>query len=254
MAADRQRINKRLVDSLSADGTDRLFWDSELLGFGLRISPPGRLTYILQYRLDGRQRRFKIGTHGSPWAPEGARQEAKPLLGRIAEGEGPQQAKFDERVEMLVAQLCDLYLAEGLLTRKETSIASARSDISDCWRLCARMASGPSLNQRTRFTVTLYDKWCEQDGHQHGLKRFLTLTEKEGGREAIIEHLGDGDSLCIGRSADPGSWIEVRLADFNAPGLHAASGARAKSALENVALGRPASCTAVQGRGAGTGL
>lgn len=63
-----------------------------------------------------------------------------------------------------------------------------------------------------------------------------------------VRYIGDGDSLCIGASADPGSWIEVRLADFDAPELHAASGARAKAALETVALGRPASCTAVRGR------
>ena len=131
MASARQRINKRLIDGISADGTDRLLWDSDVSGFGLRVSSAGCLTYILQYRLSGRERRYKIGRHGSPWAPETARQEARRLLGLIAAGQDPQQSRFDERVELSVAQVCDLYLSEGLLTRKETSIAAARSDLEN---------------------------------------------------------------------------------------------------------------------------
>ncbi len=64
----------------------------------------------------------------------------------------------------------------------------------------------------------------------------------------LVRYVGDGDSLCIGASNEPGSWIEVRLADFDAPELHAASGGFAKAALEKAALGRSASCTAVRGR------
>ncbi|MDT9600441.1 nuclease [Sphingosinicella rhizophila] len=64
----------------------------------------------------------------------------------------------------------------------------------------------------------------------------------------FVRYVGDGDSLCIGASADPRTWIEVRLADFDAPELHAALGARAKAALKAVALRRPAMCTAVRGR------
>lgn len=129
MAAERQRISKRFIDSLVASGMDRMLWDCDTLGFGLRVSAVGRITYILQYRIEGRQRRFKIGTHGSPWTPELARQEAKRLLGCVATGDDPQRVKFDERSELSVAQVCELYLAEGLLTRKPTSIASARADI-----------------------------------------------------------------------------------------------------------------------------
>lgn len=58
MSTDRVRITKRFVDGLSADGTDRFLWDSDVLGFGIRISPAGKLVYVLQYRIEGRQRRF----------------------------------------------------------------------------------------------------------------------------------------------------------------------------------------------------
>lgn len=45
----------------------------------------------------------------------------------------------------------------------------------------------------------------------------------------IVRYVGDGDSLCVGTSSDPATWIEVRLADFNAPELHADGGAAAKN-------------------------
>lgn len=64
----------------------------------------------------------------------------------------------------------------------------------------------------------------------------------------IVRYVGDGDSLCVGQSGDPQTWIEVRLADFNAPELQSREGRTAKAALERIALGRPARCTAGGGR------
>lgn len=61
-----------------------------------------------------------------------------------------------------------------------------------------------------------------------------------------VRYIGDGDSLCVGNSSDPST--EVRLADFNAPELHAEGGQAAKTALERLALGRNAQCVATRGR------
>jgi hypothetical protein len=36
-----------------------------------------------------------------------------------------------------------------------------------------------------------------------------------------VSYTGDGDSLCVGASSDPSTWIEVRLADFDAREIHA---------------------------------
>lgn len=63
-----------------------------------------------------------------------------------------------------------------------------------------------------------------------------------------VRYIGDGDSLCVGNSSDPATWIEVRLADFNAPELHADGGAAAKAALERLAMGQNAQCVATRGR------
>lgn len=64
----------------------------------------------------------------------------------------------------------------------------------------------------------------------------------------IVRYVGDGDSLCVGQSNDPNTWIEVRLADFNAPELHSPAGPGAKATLEHIAMGHAAQCVAGGGR------
>lgn len=64
-----------------------------------------------------------------------------------------------------------------------------------------------------------------------------------------VRYVGDGDGLCVGMSADPTTWIEVRLADFDAPELRSAEGPRAKAILHRIAFGLVAECTAKRGRG-----
>lgn len=63
-----------------------------------------------------------------------------------------------------------------------------------------------------------------------------------------VRDVGDGDSLCVGQASNPNTWIEVRLADFNAPELRSPQGPRAKAALERIALGHTAQCVAGGGR------
>ncbi|MEQ1672647.1 MAG: nuclease [Hyphomicrobium sp.] len=63
-----------------------------------------------------------------------------------------------------------------------------------------------------------------------------------------VRYVGDGDSLCVGAGADPNGWIEVRIADFDAPELHAPLGRRSKLMLEQIAMGQPVVCAAARGR------
>lgn len=65
----------------------------------------------------------------------------------------------------------------------------------------------------------------------------------------VVRYVGDGDGLCVGKTADPKEWIEVRLADFDARELHQPGGAAAKAALERIALLSAVICTTERGRG-----
>lgn len=60
----------------------------------------------------------------------------------------------------------------------------------------------------------------------------------------VVRYVGDGDSLCIGPKGKPDRWVEVRLADFNAPELNERGGQSAKALLRQLAMGRRLVCTA----------
>ena len=125
----RGKITKRSVDALTpTDTPEVVLWDTEIKGFGVRARTGGTKTYILHYRPGGGRssslRKFSIGRHGSPWTPNTARIEAKRLLGRVAAGEDPGERKSADRRAMTVAELCDLYLAEGAIHKKASTPAS----------------------------------------------------------------------------------------------------------------------------------
>ena len=62
-----------------------------------------------------------------------------------------------------------------------------------------------------------------------------------------VRYVGDGDSLCVGPTRNPKTWVEIRLADFYAPELREPGGGRAKATLERITTGRTLTCTAVRG-------
>ncbi|HCQ53235.1 MAG TPA: nuclease [Brevundimonas diminuta] len=64
----------------------------------------------------------------------------------------------------------------------------------------------------------------------------------------LVRYIGDGDSLCIGPSTDPSTWIEIRLSDFDAPELNQSGGRDARDRLSRLVRGRVLDCVAVRGR------
>ncbi|NEZ03781.1 tyrosine-type recombinase/integrase [Wenzhouxiangella sp. XN201] len=63
----------------------RLEWDSDLRGFGVRVTAAGAKSYIAQAKVNGKTRRVTLGRHGTITADK-ARNKAKIKLGRMADG------------------------------------------------------------------------------------------------------------------------------------------------------------------------
>lgn len=102
------KLTKRTIDGLQPRDKDYFEWDDELSGFGIRIWPTGKKTYVAQYRVGKQTRRFKIGSHGALTVDE-ARKQARTVLGDVARGEDPQQDRSTRRKSLTVKDLCDLY-------------------------------------------------------------------------------------------------------------------------------------------------
>ena len=82
------RITKRAVDALTVSAKDTVFWDRDLAGFGLRVQPSGRKTYVVQSRGPCGPKRVTLGLHGDISADE-ARKQAAVVIDRIKRGEDP---------------------------------------------------------------------------------------------------------------------------------------------------------------------
>lgn len=96
------RLTKRTLDALLANGVTGFLWDEDLKGFGVKTSANGTASYVVQYRMGGREsktRRYTIGGHGSPWTPAMAREEAARMLMLVAQGRDPVESDKQRRRE-----------------------------------------------------------------------------------------------------------------------------------------------------------
>lgn len=104
------RITKRSVEATTPHPNKDLFrWDDQLKGFGIRIKPSGRCTYIIQYRnAAGRSRRLTVGRHGTLTADQ-ARATARQMLADASQGGDPLEERERPRKGPSVAQLLESY-------------------------------------------------------------------------------------------------------------------------------------------------
>ena len=105
------KINKRFVDALSCGNKDKVYWDDELRGFGVRVRVSGRKYYIVQTRYNGRQRKYTIGPHG-PITSEKARAKALEVLAALKDGKDPIEDDSRLRRCMTMKQMGKKFLDE----------------------------------------------------------------------------------------------------------------------------------------------
>ena len=111
MANRIPRISKRSVDAVKAGGTDTVYWDGELTGFGLRVRRSGRKSYVVQTRIAGKLCWFTIGPHG-PLNPDQARARALEILACAKKGIDPREADARREAEPSMADLGRRFLEE----------------------------------------------------------------------------------------------------------------------------------------------
>lgn len=81
------RLTKTFVESVEFDGKQRIVFDTELRGFGLRVGKDSKV-FIVQKDIAGRTRRATIGGYPT-FSVDMARREARQLLAAMAKGIDP---------------------------------------------------------------------------------------------------------------------------------------------------------------------
>ena len=127
-----QRLMDRDVKLLPAPKrSNRITYDDDVKGFGVRVTAAGGRAFILNYRrkADGLERRWTIGSFPD-WGVGAARDEAKRLKRLIDGGGDPVGAHQGERSAPTIADLCDRFAAEYLPRKRPLTQRDYRQQIA----------------------------------------------------------------------------------------------------------------------------
>jgi integrase len=109
------KLTKGAVDRVAKPdtaNTDLLYWDTEPKGFGLRVTPTGKATFIVQGRVygSGKEARITIGPYGV-FTVDQARDVAREHLRTMRMGLDPRDLKRrDEAMKVTLQQVSDAYV------------------------------------------------------------------------------------------------------------------------------------------------
>lgn len=181
-------------------------WDSEVPGFGARVTTTGKRTYILNYRTRaGRQRRITLGTAKALTASQ-ARKLARQELANVARGEDPRAVRILEREleGRTFAALADLYL-EHLRKRNtpptDRTLRIYERDYLGRWLLPA-FGSRPVAKIGRDEVIRLHRRVGKRSGH-YLANRVLQFVVAMGKYGAAIGWWPDGKALTVFKDRFP---------------------------------------------------
>jgi integrase len=119
------------------DSGNRITYDDEIKGFGLRVTSAGAKAFILNYRAGGRERRITIGAYPD-WSVSAARKYAKEMKRQIDVGEDPMADRHADRAAPTIDDLADRFVKEHLAKRRDSTAQSYQTIL----RLYIRPALG----------------------------------------------------------------------------------------------------------------
>ncbi|MFL6725053.1 MAG: tyrosine-type recombinase/integrase [Sphingomicrobium sp.] len=134
---NRAKLTKGYVDRVKPGAKDEFHWDTELKGFGLRVTPAGKVSFIVQGRVEGsaKEARLTIGTYGV-FTPDQARDVAREHLRSMRLGVDPRDVKRqDEAAKVTLRQVADAYFARPGMLKESTKTEMERhvSKVFEAW-------------------------------------------------------------------------------------------------------------------------
>jgi integrase len=249
-----QKLTDAVVRKLAAPATgNRVRYDSDIKGFGVRITAAGARAFVLNYRRrsDALERRATIGAFPD-WSVAAAREEAKRLKRLIDGGADPVGEQRDQRDAATVNDLCDRFEQEHLPRKRASTAADYRSMLRvhvrpelgrrkvnavefadvDALHRAVTKRSGPYRGNRTIALLSkmfsLAVRWkLRTDNPVKGIerndeakrKRYLTEPELERLKKALTEHddrvAADVFRFLLLTGARRGEVLQARWRDFD---------------------------------------
>jgi integrase len=135
---NRAKLTKGYVDRLKPGSKDEFHWDTELKGFGLRLSAGGKISFIVQGRVKGSEKeaRLTIGSYGV-FSPDQARDVAREHLRSMRLGVDPRDVRRqDEAAKVTLRQVADAYFARPGMLKESTKTEMERhvDKVFEAWK------------------------------------------------------------------------------------------------------------------------
>lgn len=112
------RLQERTIRALEPPHKgNRIHFDDAVPGFGIRVTAADARAFVLNYRVDGRLRRYTIG-RWPDWSATAARAKAAELRQKLANGEDPLDQKASARNDPTFRTLVAEYLERHASTKR----------------------------------------------------------------------------------------------------------------------------------------
>lgn len=164
------KLTKSMVEnSILPEKGQAFLWDSEVRGFGVRLTPSSR-TYIVQGRVGGVERRVSLGRHGVLTVQE-ARNKARSALSGMGNGVDPvAEKKRSEAYALTLNELSEKYI-KARRDLKPSSIADIRKHLQKSF---ASWADRPAV-EITRDKVATRFRELSERSHAQANQAFRIL-------------------------------------------------------------------------------
>ena len=116
------KLTKKIIDKFKYEGngiSQDIRWDNQLPGFGIRIYPTGRKSFVLAYRTNGRKHIMTVGQYGV-FTLNQARDNAKEMLVKVNNGGDPLHDRKKLVRGKTINDLCEAYLERYAKLHKKT--------------------------------------------------------------------------------------------------------------------------------------
>lgn len=233
--AEPQKLTKTLIDGLQAPMKDTIHWDTEVKGFGVKVTPRGRKVFLAMHRPKGHvgaAKKYTIGTYGE-WTVQQAREKAREILVESSKGtdlgakeRAEKRRLASDRINDLVDQFLEKHASQNrtgdetkrILHRELTPKFGKRSihgltkhDVISILEDITKRGS-PIMANRTLAAIRKFLNWCVSRGViESSPAQGVDAQARERSRDRILATDETRDAIAAARDmAYPfGSIVEL---------------------------------------------
>jgi integrase len=222
--------NVRTWSDFDKSKAEHIVFDETMPGFGLRIRVGDKKqhrTFIAQYKIGSKHRRITLGNVAKVTL-EDAKQRAKIIFGKVADGKDPANEKAEARQvasHTLAAKIAD-YLEAKAASMKPRSCAETKRHLENHWKPLHGLAlgsigranvaaqvsaiakeSGPVAANRSRASLSAFFRWAIGEGLcDHNPVAGTNKQEESGPRE---RSLSDAEAAAVWLAAPDNDYGRI---------------------------------------------